>query len=212
MTVPTDPAERSNGALSGSIHCLTHKLHKLLLNMPRVLLFVLSLLAASTAVGGMKYYPLPLLRIPRKVQLNDDLRALLRKWDLEDAAEGLAEGGWKSVSRLEDMEDQDVVGLDLPRGTAKALKKMLRSLREAESKEDADKARAAHNSVYSSMPQAARNKALLEAARAAWGILRMAAWGILGAAGVFCECFRSRTAARGRPAPDMSARPQTIQT
>ena len=92
----------------------------------------------------------PTHRIPRmakergkkrgRAQLNDDLTALLRKWDLEDAAEALAEGGWKSVSRLKKMEDQDVGELGLPRGTARELEELLRSLRKAESKEDEDKA------------------------------------------------------------------------
>ena len=69
-----------------------------------------------------------------RAQLNDDLTALLRKWDLEDAAEALAEGGWKSVSRLKKMKDQDVGELGLPRGTARELEELLRSLRKAESK------------------------------------------------------------------------------
>jgi hypothetical protein len=75
-----------------------------------------------------------------RAQLDDELTALLRERDLEDATEALGEGGWKSVSRLKRMRDEDVGELGVPRGTARALEDVLRSLREAESKGVADKA------------------------------------------------------------------------
>ena len=61
--------------------------------------------------------------------IDDELTALLRMWDLEDAAEALAEHGWKSVSRLQHFKhDKHMEGLDLPSGTVCVLQAMLQSI------------------------------------------------------------------------------------
>jgi len=58
--------------------------------------------------------------------IDDELTALLRMWDLEDAAEALAEHGWKSVSRLKHFKrNKHMEELDLPSGTVCALEAML---------------------------------------------------------------------------------------
>ena len=61
--------------------------------------------------------------------LDGELTALLRMWDLEDAAEALAEHGWKSVSRLKHFKrNKHMEELDLPSGTVCALEAMLQSI------------------------------------------------------------------------------------
>ena len=64
-----------------------------------------------------------------RLQLDHELTGLLRDRDVEDAAEALAEDGWTAVSRLKNMKDEDVGELGVPRGTARALEAVLRSLR-----------------------------------------------------------------------------------
>ena len=61
--------------------------------------------------------------------LDDELTALLRMWDLEDAAEALAEHGWKSLSRLKRFKNgKHMHELGLPSGTVCALEAMLQSI------------------------------------------------------------------------------------
>jgi hypothetical protein len=61
--------------------------------------------------------------------LDDELTALLRMWDLEDAAEALAEHGWKSVSRLKHFKHDKHMGeLRLSSGTVSVLEAMLQSI------------------------------------------------------------------------------------
>jgi hypothetical protein len=47
--------------------------------------------------------------------LDNELAAMLREWDLEDAADPLARHGWKSASRLKHFKiDQCIHELSLP--------------------------------------------------------------------------------------------------
>ena len=61
--------------------------------------------------------------------IDDELTALLRMWDLEDAAEALAEHGWKSMLRLKHFKhDKHMDKLGLSSGTESVLEAMLKSI------------------------------------------------------------------------------------
>jgi hypothetical protein len=61
--------------------------------------------------------------------LDNELTALLLKWDLEDAAKALAKHGWKSVSRLKRFNsDMHMDELGLSSGTVCALEALLQTI------------------------------------------------------------------------------------
>ena len=95
------------------------------------------MLEGARGAGGAGAGKRPLDAAGASPKLDTELCEWLRKWDLEDAEDALAQHGCENMKRLRDVTNEDVEALDLPRFTAKELKKRLEDLKRDLNSKDA---------------------------------------------------------------------------